>query len=126
MICVILKLKIEFYIRRRKVDGGEWELLTEFARYPDDVKCSDVFRSVAFLSSGSNSYSQKQEEFALTVNDCHACLKIFAVVRGDGDQDVQFVKDYSYYCYFDANYLTADGDISVDRHALEDEFCAEW
>ena len=99
VICVIFGSEIEFYLQNKH----DWKLLAKFKRFQGDMYNSDLLNSAALLSSRSG------------VDDCHICLKVFALSKESG---MQFVKDYSYFCYFN---LQPESCGDIDFSLSEDE-----
>ena len=82
-------------------DNTNWRLITKLKRFKADSDNSNISNSVELLSYCSSN------------SDCHLCLKSF-VVSHEGT--MKFVKDYSYYCFFNINsYEDADFSSSEDE-----------
>ena len=97
VVCVIFSDAAHFYIQ----DGTNWKLITKLKRFRADIDNSNTLNSLTLLSYCSDA------------SDCHLCLKSFTVSQ---EGTMKFIKDYSYYCFFN---LESCGD--VDFSSSEDE-----
>ena len=101
VVAAILNTEAYLYLQNKET----WKLLRKFKRFEGDTMNSHTSNSFVLLSTHSN-----------TLN-CYVCLKSFAVSK---EGEMQFLKEYSYYSYFNLESID-----DIESSSSEDEIYGE-
>ena len=101
VVAAILNTEAYLYLQNKET----WKLLRKFKRYEGDTMNSHTSNSFVLLSTHSNTL------------DCNVCLKSFAVSK---EGEMQFLKEYSYYSYFNLESID-----DIESSSSEDEIYGE-
>ena len=101
VVAAILNTEAYIYLQNKDT----WKLLRKFKRFEGDTMNSHTSNTFVLLSTHSNTL------------DCYVCLKSFAVSK---EGEMQFLKEYSYYSYFNLESID-----DIESSSSEDEIYGE-